>query len=193
MSFSIASSQTLAVKSNLLLDAATVVNLGAEIPLGQRFSLSAEAYFPWWRLEKRNLTIQMLASMLEGRYWLGNRSTKAVLTGWNVGIYAGAGLYDFQLGGNGDGVQGEMFIMGGGSVGYAHTISQHLRLEYTLGFGFLMTDYRKYHWVENTSEGNIKVRDYPWEDKRFSGFLPTKAGVSLVWLFGRKIERRGHE
>ena len=173
-----------AIKTNLLADAATLVNIGIEIPVGQRVSIAGMFYFPWWRNRANDLTIQMLGSTVEGRYWLGDRSRQDLLTGFFAGVYGGAGYYDFQLGSmsNGDGVQGDFYVMGGISAGYAHSIGRHLRLEYSVGVGYLRTDYRKYKPVEGTKYGDIKVMEYPWEKKRLSGFLPSKLEVSLVWL-----------
>lgn len=178
----------LAIKTNLLLDAATVVNLGIEIPLGERYSVSGEFCFPWWRDSDRDITVQMLGGTVEGRYWLGDRAGKSPLTGFYAGVYGGGGYFDFQLGrlSDGDGVQGDSYITGGISAGYAHTIGRSMRMEYTLGVGFLTCDYRKYVSVKETKYGDIKVTEYPWEEKRFSGFLPTKASVSLVWLLNTK-------
>ena len=110
------------------------------------------------------------------------------LTGFFAGIYAGAGLFDFQLGrlGGGDGVQGDFFVMGGLSVGFAHTLTDNLRLEYSLGLGYLRSDFREYISVKDTKFGDIKVIPYPWEVKRISGILPTKLQVSLVWMISSK-------
>lgn len=186
------SKPAVALKSNLLLDAASLVNLSLEFPLGNRFSLAAEGYFPWWKLKQHDITIQLMAATLETRCWMGNRKKWGRLTGFFTGLYAGAGYYDFQLGG--DGAQGEMFIMGGLSVGFAHRISRHFHLEYTLGVGYLQTDYREYYPAKGTEHGDVKARKYPWETKRFSGILPTKAAVSLVWTLGNhKKGRRGYE
>ncbi|MGN0221041.1 MAG: DUF3575 domain-containing protein [Prevotella sp.] len=177
-----------AVKTNLLADAATLVNIGIEIPVGERYSIAGMFYFPWWKSRANDITIQMLGGTLEGRYWLGNRSQKSLLTGFFAGIYGGAGYYDFQLGSlsNGDGVQGDFYVMGGISAGYAHRIGRRLRLEYSLGVGYLRSDYREYESVEGTKYGDIKVVEYPWEKKRISGFLPSKLEVSLVWLFSSR-------
>lgn len=175
----------IALRSNLLFDAASVVNLGAELPIGRRWSIAADAYFPWWHCRQRDLTLDALAGTLDVKCWLGNRRKHDALTGWSTGLYAGAGYYDVQLF-NKNGVQGEMFIMGGASLGYAHRIAKHLRLEYSVGVGYLVSDYRKYNAV-TTSEGQyIKVRQYPWEDRRFSGIFPTRLGISLVWLIDKK-------
>lgn len=172
-----------AVKTNLLFDAATLVNLGVEFPIGEHFSIAGEAYFPWWQIKSHNITAQLIAGNLEGKYWFGNRTNRERLTGFFTGIYTGAGYYDFQFG---NGVQGEFFIMGGLSFGYAHKISEHLRLEYSLGAGYINTTYREYEPAKGTKYGDIKVIVYPWEEKRLTGVLPTKASVSLVWTIGKK-------
>ncbi|MGN0195226.1 MAG: DUF3575 domain-containing protein [Candidatus Cryptobacteroides sp.] len=174
----------LALKTNILFDAASIINLGLEIPCGERFSIAADAYFPWWRDKARDITVQMLGADVEGRYWFGDRSRRAPLTGLFAGIYGGAGYYDFQLGNltGGDGVQGDFYMTGGICAGYAHRIGSSLRLEYSIGIGYLQSDYRQYITAKDTKYGDIKVIPYPWEVKRISGILPTKASVSLVWL-----------
>lgn len=182
-----------ALKTNMLLDAASVLNIGAELPLGSRWSISASMYFPWWKLPRKDITVQLLAGTLEGRYWFGDRQTRPVLTGWFAGLSAGAGLYDFQMGSKG--VQGEMFILSSANFGYAHTLRKQpsLRLEYSLGLGFIMTDYRPYNTIHDPRYGTIKARPYPWEDHRFTGLLPTNASVSLVWLINHKTKKKSHE
>lgn len=173
-----------ALKTNLLFDAASLINLGLEFPVGRRFSLAAECYFPWWQNWEKDFTAQMLAAAVEGKCWLGGRSKRKPLTGFFVGIYGGAGYFDFQLGKltDGKGVQGDFFMMGGLSTGYAHRIGRSFRLEYSLGVGYLRCDTREYEVVRDTKYGDIKVVQYPWESKRTSGILPVKAAVSLVWL-----------
>ena len=177
-----------ALKTNLLYDVASLVNLGLEVPLGNRFSLCAEAVFPWWKIRDKDITVQMLEGTLEGRYWLGKRTQKKLLTGFFAGVYAGVGLFDFQLGklSGGNGVQGNFFVMGGLSAGYAHVVSNNLRMEYSLGLGYLRSDFREYISVKDTKFGDIKALPYPWDVKRISGILPTKLQVSLVWMLSCK-------
>ena len=177
-----------ALKTNLLYDVASLVNLGLEVPLGNRFSLCAEAVFPWWKIRDKDITVQMLEGTLEGRYWLGKGTQKKLLTGFFAGVYAGVGLFDFQLGklSGGNGVQGNFFVMGGLSAGYAHVVSNNLRMEYSLGLGYLRSDFREYISVKDTKFGDIKALPYPWDVKRISGILPTKLQVSLVWMLSCK-------
>lgn len=182
-----------ALKTNLLFDVATLINFEAEVPIGERWSIAGEWIFPWWTWDdgttgsSRN-RIQLLQGNVMGKYWFGDRAERAQMTGWFAGVYVGAGLYDFEH--DKDGVQGEFFIAGGLAGGYAHTINKsgNLRMEYSLGIGYLQTDYRRYtseYYGENdwrairTSEGN-----YSW-------FGPTQAKVSLVWMLNRNAKRGG--
>lgn len=178
----------LALKTNLLFDAASLLNLGVEVPIGSRFSLAADVVFPWWRNRSKDVTIQMLGGTLEGRYWFGKRVDREPMTGFFAGIYTGAGYFDFQLGTltRGNGVQGNFYLLGGVSAGFAHRISNSLRLEYSIGAGYLRCDFQEYFSAKDTKFGDIKAIAYPWEAKRLSGFLPTKASVSLVWMIHSK-------
>ena len=177
-----------AIKTNLLFDAASLLNLGIEVPLGKRFSIAADGYFPWWHNRSKDITIQMIAGDIEGRFWFGNRDLRKPMTGFFAGVYAGAGYFDFQLGKmtDGKGVQGDLFVTGGISAGYSHSIGKHFRLEYSLGVGYLHCNFREYISVKDTKFGDIKAIPYPWESKRISGVVPTKAAVSLVWMISSR-------
>ena len=59
----------LAVKSNLLFDLASALNVELEVPMGKRWSVAGEWMFPWWRSNKSDLTMQLLAGHGEIRYW----------------------------------------------------------------------------------------------------------------------------
>ncbi|MGN1210178.1 MAG: DUF3575 domain-containing protein [Candidatus Cryptobacteroides sp.] len=179
-----ASRPVCAIKTNLLFDAASLLNLGVEVPVGNRFSIAADGYFPWWHNSSKDITIQMLAAGVEGRYWFGNRDLRKPMTGFFAGVYAGAGFFDFQLGKmtDGKGVQGDLFVTAGISAGYAHSIGKNFRLEYSLGLGYLHCNFREYISVKDTKFGDIKAIPYPWESKIISGVVPTKAAVSLVWM-----------
>ncbi|MFR9524242.1 MAG: DUF3575 domain-containing protein [Rikenellaceae bacterium] len=170
----------LALKTNLLYDVVTVVNVEAEVPIGEKYSIAAEWIFPWWVSKDNGTALQLLSGSVEGKYWFGDRTNVPKLTGWFGGVYVGGGLYDFQWKDNG--YQGEFYIAAGLSAGYAHTInrSETLRLEYSLGMGYLNTDYRYY-------EGRQNNEYLVWQhDGRYRWIGPTKAKVSLVWMLHRK-------
>lgn len=169
-----------ALKTNLLFDIATFINLAIEIPLRRQWSIEAEFIFPWWRDRANDFTLQTRAAHLALNYWLGDRASMKVLTGWSVGVVGGYGLYDFQFF-DSKGVQGRFFDVGF-SCGYAHAIGRSLRLEYKLALGYLNSNYEKYSQVDQTKYGDIKVVDYPWEQKRKHWIGPTQLRVSLVWM-----------
>ena len=177
-----------ALKTNLLFDAVSLINVEIEVPIGNRWSIAGEWIFPWWSWDngkansKRN-RLQVMNGSLEGRYWFGNRSERPKLTGWFAGVYVGAGLYDLER--DKKGVQGELFVMGGLSGGYAHTINRSgsLRMEYSLGVGYISSNYNKYNSCFNV---NNKWNAIPEEHGTSFYVGPTKAKVSLVWMLNRK-------
>lgn len=175
-----------AVKTNLLFDLASMLNVELEVPIGKRWSVAGEWIFPWWLWEKKQHCLQVLSGNLEGRYWFGNRSQHKVLTGWFGGLYAGGGLYDLEWDKNG--YQGEFFIAMGVSAGYAHPIGRNLRMEYSLGIGYMKTDYRKYDAQFGKDEQWHLIRR---ENGSFSWFGPTRAKVSLVWVPQFKFYKKG--
>lgn len=188
----------MAIKSNLLFDVATMVNLELEVPIKDRWSIAGEWIFPWWtscgtksnswssNKERSRNTLELLNANIEGKYWFGkreNRMNRPAMTGWFAGLYAGGGLYDLEY--ENEGYQGEFFIAAGVSGGYAHTINKrgNLRMEYALGIGYLETDYRHYneHWGIDDKWHTMRENS-----GKYSWFGPTRAKISLVWMLNRK-------
>lgn len=178
----------LAIKSNLLFDLATLVNLEVEVPIRKRWSLCAELIFPWWvmdngQADSRRNRVQIISGNLEVRYWWRQNESNPILTGWFCGLYTGVGSYDFEH--RAKGYQGDFYVGAGVSGGYSHTINQaeNLRLEYSLGVGYLETNYTHYHaeFCNNSCWHAIEQRSgkYLW-------FGPTRAKVSLSWLINRR-------
>lgn len=169
----------LAVKTNLLFDAASIINIGVELPIGEHWSVSGEWNFPWWLLRNRQYCLQLMRATGDVRYWFGDRTGKRVLTGWFGGVYGGWGLYDFEA--KDKGWQGEFFDAGI-MAGYAHTIgrSGNFSLEYSLGVGYLQSDYRHYIPQLGIDDEWHLIRQHTGVE-RWIG--PTRANVSLVWLF----------
>ncbi len=170
----------IALKTNLVLDALSVINIGVEVPIGERWSVVGEIVYPWWRSWEQNFTMQIESYHAEVKYWLGDRSTKEQLQGWSVGAYGGWGLYDIQIFSE-DGVQGDFYDVGA-QLCYSHPIAKNLNLEYTLGLGYVSTNYNDYNMAYDTEEfGDIKVIPYPWMNNTLRSILPTRLGISLVW------------
>lgn len=165
-----------ALKNNLLYDLALAPNIEIEIPLGRRWSVNAEYKCPWWSNYSKEFCYQLLSGGVESRYWLGNRRIYHRLAGHFVGIYAEGGIYDFQF--KGDGYQGKYYGAAGLTYGYSIRIAPHWGFEFSLGIGYLTTEYQKYAPYEES---------VVWKSSgRYNFIGPTKAKVSLVWLITKR-------
>ena len=174
----------LAVKTNLLYDAVTMLNYAIEIPIGDRFSLAWEHYFPWWVMRGNRTCIQYLTLGGEARWWFLPRPRPATekraqrdrLVGHFLGVYGLWGKTDLQWDRIGC-YQCENIWSVGLTYGYAFPISRHLNLELSASFGYASIPYQRY----------IPSDDWQilWRDTEGSGityyFGPTKLQVSLVW------------
>jgi hypothetical protein len=173
-----------ALKSNMLFWVAGAPNFGIEYSFNDRWSLCGDYVAPWSSSFATGLYYQLMMINAEGRYWFGKREGRPVMTGFFGGVSVGGGYYDFMLDNTRTGIQGEFYIMAGLSAGYSHSISSNdrVRLEYALGFGYMQTRYRKYHWDDFDY-----VLDAPREQVwKTSIFGPTQAKVSLVYLLFKK-------
>lgn len=85
-----------AVKTNLLYNLLSGLNVEVEVPIGEHFSLAGEWIFPWWLWEKKQYALEILNGNLELRYWFGNHTKDNLLTGWYMGVYGGGGVYDVE-------------------------------------------------------------------------------------------------
>lgn len=177
-----------AIKSNLLYDIASIINIELEVPIRDHYSIAADIICPWWTwddgtIDSRRDRLQAMNANVEGRYWFGDRTRRSILTGWFAGVFAGGGLYDFED--DGEGYQGEFFIMGGVSGGYSHAInrSRTLRMEYTVGVGYLRTEYRQYTAIYSNDNMWHAVNS---SNGVYSWLGPTKVKASLSWLINYK-------
>ncbi|MFI3327887.1 MAG: DUF3575 domain-containing protein [Rikenellaceae bacterium] len=171
----------LALKTNMLFDLVSLINAEIEVPIGEKFSIAGEWIFPWWIMDNsssssRRNRAQTLTGTIEARWWLGNRDERARLTHWFVGAYGSMGVYDFEY--DHIGYQSEKkYYNVGLSVGYAHQVAKRLRLEYSLGVGYMQTRFNKYEavWSDVDSEWKAMRTD----SGSLGWFGPTRAKVSL--------------
>lgn len=184
----------IALKSNLLFDLATALNVEIEVPLGNRFSIAAEWIFPWWLWEKQQNCLEILSGTLEGRYWIKPSYTRQdpalgfhnPLTGWFAGLYSSVGKYDLEW--NKKGFQGEVYISGGLTLGYVKSLSRNLNMEFSLSAGYMQSDYRHYQAQQDAlGEWHLIKQN----QGTFKWIGPTKAKVSLLWYPHFKSTKKG--
>lgn len=172
-----------ALSTNLLVPG---LNFAAEMPVGDRWSVGADYYFPWFWPKKDNRNcFELLGWSVEGRYWFGkDRRPENRLRGHSLGVYASAGYYDFER--NFKGQQGE-YIGTGVDYTYAMPIGRKKRvnLEFTVALGYI------HAWGKNYTVPGEFGQLYPEEGTvLFDYFGPTKAAVSIVVPLYRKEGRR---
>ncbi len=167
-----------AIKTNLLLDALVAPNVELEIPFkGNKYSLMAEYWQPWFIWGHNSKAYQLFFVGLEGRRWLGDRTKKDLLHGHFLGVYAGGGYYDLEW--ESKGYQGEIYLNAGVTYGYSFRLSNALRLETSISIGYMQTEYRRYFGMEDD-------KYLVWQnDGKQTWVGPTKAKVSLSWLLFR--------
>ncbi|MBR5131614.1 MAG: DUF3575 domain-containing protein [Alistipes sp.] len=176
-----------ALKSNMLYDALTVLNAEVEVPISRHFSVAVEYLFPWWESGNK-YCLQLLELGVEGRYWFRNNVNKRDrLTGHFLGVYGMSAMYDIQRDYN-PAHQGE-FWSAGLTYGYAMRVGKQKRisLEFSLSVGYLTTDYRNYFPADDYSELYIDKLGYG----RLRYFGPTKLKVSLVVPFNIGYNKKG--
>lgn len=191
-----------ALKTNLLFDALLAPNVEVELPLGRndRWSLMAEVWFPWWRLDHNpkgdvnpylrsdqrptKTAYELLTIGAELRYWIAPRCNggRPCLTGLFAALYGAGGKYD--LGRHGRGDQGE-FTSLGLSLGYAWPIGRHWNLELSAAAGYIGGP--KVHYQNEFDDTHLIYR----RDGTYRYVGPTKLKLSLVWLLGSKSKKGG--
>ena len=178
-----------AIKTNLLYDAASVLNIGIEAPIRDHWSVAFDWVCPWWSNYDTQKYLQLMYGTVEGRYWFGNREDRPQLTGWFAGLSAGGGVYDLMYDPM-SGFQGD-FATCAAVGGFAHAINKSgtLRMEYSLGFGWMGTEYVRYWW-DDYDYTLIAPSPQTWKTHWFG---PTKVQVSLVYMLKIRSKAGGRE
>lgn len=175
----------MALKTNMLYDAAALPNLSAEFYLGKNWSITGNWMYGWWDNDSRHRYWRAYGGDITVRRWFGAKAAEKPLTGHHVGVYAGVVTYDFEFGGRGymGGLPGRTLwdrcnTVAGVEYGNSLPISNRLNIDFTIGIGYLGGKYLEYVPKDNF---------YEWQSThRLSWFGPTKAEISLVWLIGRE-------
>lgn len=167
-----ARSQVVAVKTNLLYDATTTFNLGAEVAFNKHLSLDLSGnYNPWTFSDDKSLKHWLIQPEL--RYWLHER-----FNGHFLGVH---GIYaDYDIAGTSilnvmkSGYSYDGNVFGGGvSYGYQLYLSPHWNIEFTAGIGYLNFKYDKKPFPDAGDDAARYQNNY---------FGPTKLGVSIMYI-----------
>jgi len=162
------------IGTNLAYDGILLPNIELQSALSRHMSVAIEGMCAWWSSDKTHKYYQIAGLSPELRYWPG----KEVLAGRYVGALFMGGLYDLENGGKG--FQGE-YLAAGMSMGYVLKVGGSFWLDFGIGAGALLTQYRKYN-----PEGGKYVYRYTGKHGYFG---PLKAKIELVWRPWKKIKK----
>lgn len=170
-----ASSQTLALKTNLLYDLTTSPNIGVELGMNRHISLDINAGTNPWVFPD-NKMFQHIKLQTEFRYWPLER-----MFGHFFGLYTHQIRYDLR---HFDYLPDLLeedrrfdgFGVGGGlSYGYSLYLSPRWNLEFVIGGGFTYLEYDKHQY--DTEKGSEFLGRY-----RTNYFGLSRLGISLVYI-----------
>ena len=181
-----------ALRTNVL--AIPFMNLGVEVPLGRRWSVGADVYYPWLGrpghaggVDMTGVCNELTAADVEVRYWFPRKDMQGGqrLLGHSIGLYGAAGYYDFER--DWSGHQGEFFNVGLDYLYAAPIFRGRMHLEAELGLGYIWSTARPYDCFE--PGGNIYHRKGVTQNTTWVG--PTRVQLSLV--FPIYTRRKGGE
>lgn len=166
----------LGVKSNLLYDATTTINVGLEMGLSHHWTLDISAnYNPWTFSDNRKWKHLLIQPEL--RYWFRHR-----FSGHFLGLHSGwmkynAGGISLPTVSNSKDSRYEGYATGVGlSYGYSMPLSGRWALEFSLGAGWVYTRYDRFRCSHCGAREESGVTTHR--------FAPTKAAISVVYLLG---------
>ena len=181
MSAALSAAQDYGVKTNIIYDLTSTVNLGLEYRLADRWTFDMSGNYNAWTL-KEDARWKHWMVQPEIRFWNCD-----AFSGHFVALHAIAGQYNFGGIRNNINYLGTDFsqlsdyrfqgyLMGGGiAYGYAWILGRHLNLEAELGLGYIYTKYDKFNCV------GCGKRILAGQPAHYVG--PTKVAVNLVYIF----------
>lgn len=170
-----ASSQGVAIKTNLLYDITATVNLGFEFGLAPRWTLDFNGNLNFWDMSQMRKWRHWFAQP-EARYWFCDK-----FNGHFLGFHLLGGQYNiggtklvfnafpetqtrrFEGWGAGFGI----------AYGYQWILSHRWSIEASLGIGYIYSEYRKYPCANCGTLLQEGKKHY---------FGPTKAAISLIYV-----------
>jgi outer membrane protein OmpA-like peptidoglycan-associated protein len=169
------------LKTNLLYDATTTLNLGIEAVVGKHWSIDVPAnYNPWTFDGGRKIKHWLLQPAL--RYW-----TKQSFRGSFLGVHTHGAQYNIARIGGEARYQG--WLAGGGlSYGYRWNFSKHWGMEAEIGVGYARLDYSEYDVSGGCGTCGVLVGK---DTKNYFGV--TKAALSLIYTFGKQKQVPTHD
>lgn len=182
----------LALKSNLLYDLGTALNVGIEYyPRNSRWTFAASYTFPWWSNDNSHHYLQLLDGSIEARRYFDKQSNH---TGHYLSAYGQLNLYDFSFDAE-RAWQGEGWGLG---LGYGYVWqpwqNERWKLEAFVRLGYYHSLYDPYHASAPFNGKYYYDWDGPIENfirrnHRLRWLGPTGVGITISYdLFSRRVK-----
>lgn len=171
----------MALKTNLLSDAALMPSLEAEYLINEHWSVAAHGAVAWWSRDAAHKYYQIATIYPEARWWF---KTRKPWHGHYLGVFAGGSWYDLENGGRG--YKGEAGFVGL-SYGYMFPIARRLSIEAGIGAGYMYTGYEEYLPVPYMGGTHYVYQ----QTSRMNYFGPLKLKLALVWRLWEKDRKGG--
>ena len=163
--------QKAALKSNLLYDATTTINLGVEFAFNDTYTLDLSGNYNGWKFGGGKQWCHWLIQP-EARYWFDTK-----FDGHFVGVHAhvaGFNVAGLKMFGTKD-VRHQGHLGGAGiTYGYNWRLNDRWHLEAAVGVGYAYIDYEKWPCADCGKKLSDHTKHY---------FGPTKAALSLIYIF----------
>lgn len=170
-----AQAQKLAVKSNLLYDATTTVNLGMEFGLAKRWTLDIPFNLNPWKFNN-DMRLVHFGVQPEIRYWFCEKFNRGFIglhahyATFNMGVWPDKSMFSENM----QKSRYEGYLYGAGvSVGRSWILKKRWSLEASVGVGYARIVADKYPCGECGSRISKVTKNY---------FGPTKASISLIYI-----------
>ena len=160
----------IALKSNLVYDLTSSLNVGIEYRLSEYLTMDFSLNYNPWTFSN-NRKFKHILFQPELRYWIYEPfnshflGSHLIYSHYNVGNLPFGAFKDYRY-------QGDAFGVGI-SYGYQWILSPRWNLEATIGVGYVYFDYTQYECETCGEELGTKSKNY---------FGPTKVGISLIYI-----------
>lgn len=182
----------LALKSNLLYDLGTALNVGIEYyPRNSRWTFAASYTFPWWSNDNSHHYLQLLDGSIEARRYFDKQSSHK---GHYLSAYGQLNLYDFSFDAE-RAWQGEGWGLG---LGYGYVWqpwqNERWKLEAFVRLGYYHSLYDPYHASDPFNGKYYYDWDGPIENfirrnHRLRWLGPTGVGITISYdLFSKRVK-----
>lgn len=161
----------LAVKTNLIAWAGTILNIAADTQVAEHVSVELPILWCPWYVSDRH-AIKTFTIQPEARYWLAKPGE-----GHFFGLHAHMGWFNVKWNNNRYQDTDRPLLGAGISYGYLLPFNEHWAGEFTLGAGYANMKYNTYYNIDNGTKIDTRTKNY-W------GI--TRVGISVVYRLNIK-------